>query len=162
MRPLRRAVLAALAGLAWSGTARAEWARGDAVTLPPLTLLDGTRFDPGTLKGKVVVLEFWASWCPFCARQNPHIEALHRAWQARGLEVLAVSIDKTAQAAADYMKQHGYTFRAGLATPEYLRIFRMRRALPQVYVIGRDGRIARIEQGEMFEEDVRDLAAFLK
>ena len=91
-------------------------------------------------RAKVLVLEFWASWCPFCAKQNPHIEALYRAHRTQGLEVLAVSIDKSDQAAADYLKSRGYTLPATMINPAYVRIFRLRRGLPQTYVIGRDER----------------------
>lgn len=157
----RRRILAAAAGLAVPATALAAWDKGEAVDLPRLDLLDGSAFDPAVLKGRVVVLEFWASWCPYCAKQNPYIEALHRAHQARGLEVLAVSIDKSRKAAADYMQAKGYTFRAGMVNPAYERIYRLRRGLPQLYVIGRDGRIAMVEPGEMFEEEIRDIARLL-
>jgi len=157
----RRQIIAATAASMLARPAAAAWGQGEVVQLPPLTLLDGSTFDPAVLKGKVVVLEFWATWCPFCAKQNPHVEALHRAHQARGLEVLAVSIDKTAKAAADYMRTKGYSFRAGMVNPAYERIYRLRRGLPQVYVIGRDSRIARIDMGEMFEEDIRDIATLL-
>ena len=157
----RRQVLVAASSALIARPALAAWDQGEAVQLPSLTLLDGSTFDPATLKGKLVVLEFWASWCPFCAKQNPNVEALHRAQQARGLEVLAVSIDKTAKAASDYMRAKGYTFRAGMVNPAYERIYRLRRGLPQVYVIGRDGKVARTELGEMFEDDIRDLAKLL-
>jgi thiol-disulfide isomerase/thioredoxin len=151
----------ALAVLGLPAIAHAAWDKGEAVTLPPLTLLDGTVLDPASLKDKVVVLEFWASWCPYCAKQNPLIEALHREHQARGLEVVAVSIDKTRKAAADYIKARGYTFRAGMVTPAYEVIRRLRKGLPQTYVIGRDGRIKQIEMGEMFEEEIRAFARYL-
>lgn len=157
----RRQILVAAASTLIAAPATAAWEPGEAVHLPPLTLLDGRTFDPATLKGKLVMLQFWASWCPFCAKQNPHVEALHRARQARGLEVLAVSIDKTSKAASDYMRARGYTFRAGMVNPAYERIYRLRRGLPQVYVIGRDGKVARIELGEMFEDDIRDIAKLL-
>jgi thiol-disulfide isomerase/thioredoxin len=157
----RRQVLVAATSALMARPAAAAWDQGEAVQLPSLTLLDGRTFDPATLKGKLVMLEFWASWCPFCAKQNPHVEALHRAQQARGLEVLAVSIDKTAKAASDYMRAKGYTFRAGMVNPAYERIYRLRRGLPQVYVIGRDGKVARTELGEMFEDDIRDIAKLL-
>ena len=157
----RRQVLVAATSAFIARPALAAWDQGEAVQLPSLTLLDGSTFDPATLKGKLVVLEFWASWCPFCAKQNPLVEALHRAQQARGLEVLAVSIDKTAKAASDYMRAKGYTFRAGKVNPAYERIYRLRRGLPQVYVIGRDGKVARTELGEMFEDDIRDIAKLL-
>ena len=157
----RRQALVATASALIARPAAAAWDQGEAVQLPSLNLLDGKTFDPATLKGKLVMLQFWASWCPFCAKQNPHVEALHRTQQARGLEVLAVSIDKTAKAASDYMRAKGYTFRAGLVNPAYERIYRLRRGLPQVYVIGRDGKVARTELGEMFEDDIRDIAKLL-
>ncbi len=157
----RRDFLALAAGAALPGTAFGAWNKGEAVILPPLTLLDGRPLDRASLRGKVVVLEFWASWCPFCARQNPHIEALYRAHRSRGLEVLAISIDKTQKAAADYLKSHGYTFPAAMQNPAYERIYRLRRGLPQSYVIGRDGRLVLVEMGEMFEEDIRDIAKLL-
>ncbi|MBL8382077.1 MAG: TlpA family protein disulfide reductase [Burkholderiales bacterium] len=159
--PTRRRWLAGAALLALAGPAAASWNRGEAVTLPALTLLDGSALDTSSLRGKVVLLQFWASWCPFCARQNPLIEALHRAHRARGLEVVTVSIDRTPAAAADYMRAKGYSFRAGMINPAYERIYRLRRGLPQVYVIGRDGRVALIELGEMLEDEVGDIARLL-
>jgi thiol-disulfide isomerase/thioredoxin len=163
MQTRRRLIASAtaLAVLGMPARAHAAWDKGEAVTLPPLTFLDGSVLDPSSLKGKVVVLEFWASWCPYCAKQNPLIEALHREHQARGLEVVAVSIDKTAKAASDYLKARGYTFKAGMATPAYEAIRRLRKGLPQTYVIGRDGRIRQIEMGEMFEEEIRAFAQYL-
>jgi thiol-disulfide isomerase/thioredoxin len=157
----RRTFVAALSALLAAGTAHAAWDKGAAVTLPALTLLDGTPLDTAALKGKVVVLEFWASWCPFCAKQNPLIEALHRDNRARGLEVVAVSIDKTAKAAQDYIKAHRYTFRAGMVNPAYEAIYKLRKGLPQTYVIGRDGRIAQLDMGEMFEEDIQAIKRHL-
>jgi len=157
----RRDFLMLAAGAALPVAAFGAWNKGDVVALPPLTLLDGRLLNPATLRGKVVVLEFWASWCPFCTRQNPHIEALYRAHRSRGLEVLAISIDKTQKAAADYLKSRGYTFLAAMLNPGYERIFRLRLGLPQTYVIDREGRLALVEIGEMFEEDIGDIAKLL-
>lgn len=162
----RRFLRAALAGGVVGGAtlprpAFAVWDKGQAVALPPLTLLDGAVLDLTALRGKVVVLEFWASWCPFCAKQNPLIEALYREYKTRGLEVVAVSIDKSRKAADEYMRKHRYSFKAGMISPAYEAIFKLRKGLPQTYVIGRDGRIAQLDMGEMFEEDIRAIARFL-
>lgn len=137
------------------------WNVGEAVAFPPLTLLDGRPLDVARLQGKVVVLQFWASWCPFCANQNPHIEALYRAHAAKGLDVVAVTIDKTAQAANDYLRKKGYTFKAGMINPAYETIYRLRKGLPQTYVIDRSGRVVQIELREMLEDDVQDIAKLL-
>lgn len=137
------------------------WNVGDVVTFPSLKLLDGRSLDVKSLRGKVVVLQFWASWCPFCANQNPHVEALYRAHAAKGLEVVAVTIDKTEKAANDYLRKKGYTFKAGMINPAYEAIYRLRKGLPQTYVIDRSGRVVQIELREMLEDDVQDIAKLL-
>jgi thiol-disulfide isomerase/thioredoxin len=88
------------------------------LVLPPVALLDGSAWKPSGVGGKTLVVYWWASWCPFCAVQSPHIEALWRAQKDQGLEVLALSIDKQPAAAATYMKAKGYSFPAGMLTPE--------------------------------------------
>jgi thiol-disulfide isomerase/thioredoxin len=157
----RRTFITGAAGLFLVRPAFAAWSLGERVALPGLTLLDGSALDLAALKGKVVVLGFWASWCPFCAKQNPLIDRLYRAQRANGLEVVAVSIDKTRKAAADYMKAKGYAFSAGMINPAYESIYRLRKGLPQTYVVGRDGRVLQYEKGEMFEEDVNALTRLL-
>ena len=157
----RREFLALAIGGGLPASALPVWDKDETVSLSPLPLLGGGQFDPALVKGKVLVLQFWASWCPFCARQNPHVETLYRAQRSRGLDVLAVSIDKTREAAIAYLQSHGYTFPAAMINPAYQRIFRLRRGLPQTYVIGRDGKLALVEMGEMFEEDIRNIAKLL-
>ncbi|MCU0813952.1 MAG: hypothetical protein MUC32_06395 [Burkholderiaceae bacterium] len=49
---------------------------GSALTLPTVDLLDGSRFEPGQVRGRVLVLYWWASWCPFCALVTPHVAKL--------------------------------------------------------------------------------------
>lgn len=155
------ATVSAIPALLLAPAVHAAWSTGETVALPPLALLDGSQLDLAALKGKVVVVQFWASWCPFCAKQNPLIEALYRAHRSRGLEVVSISIDKTPAAASEYMRSKGYTFRAGMVTPAWNAIFRLRKGLPQIYVIGRDGRVLQSEMGEMFEEDVKGIARHL-
>jgi thiol-disulfide isomerase/thioredoxin len=128
---------------------------------PALTLLDGTPVDWQRLRGNILILEFWASWCPFCARQNPLLDRFYREHQSRGLEVITISLDKTKDAALGYMKKGGYAFKAGMATEDWTAIYRQRQGLPQVFVIDRLGKIAAIEVREMMEEDIRELARFL-
>ncbi len=137
------------------------WKVGDRVTLPPLELLDGQSVDWAKLLGKVVVLEFWGTWCPFCARQNPILDKFYRDHQAKGLEVITISLDKTKDAASAYMKKGGYAFKAGMATPAWQAIYKQRRGLPQLMVIDRSGKLVMIEVREMLEDDIRDIAKFL-
>jgi len=123
-------------------------------------LVDGRVLKASELAGKTVVVEFWASWCPFCAKQNPHIEKLHKAQGGKGLVVLTFTLDRTDDAAREYLSKHGYTFAAARSTREIEGWFGGRRTLPEVYVIDPKGRIVFKETGEMFEEDIAALARF--
>lgn len=166
----RRKVIGSVAGLAAAGLGLSAWAEaperslprvGSAMALPPVTLLDGRLWRPDQVQGKVLVVYWWASWCPFCAVQSPHIEALWRAQKARGLEVLALSIDKETAAAVNYMKVKGYSFPAGMLTPEVARVLPKPTGLPVVVVRGRDGKVVFAEAGEMLPEDVEGLKKYL-
>jgi thiol-disulfide isomerase/thioredoxin len=128
---------------------------------PALTLLDGTPVDWRGLQGNLLIIEFWASWCPFCARQNPLLDRFYREHQSRGLDVITISLDKTKDTAVAYMKKGGFAFKAAMATEAWAAIYRQRQGLPQVFVIDRRSRIVAIEVREMMEEDIREFARFL-
>ena len=161
-RVLRNSLAAALlAGIGPVGFAQSRWELGQTVQLPTLELLDGNRVDWDALRGKVIVLEFWGSWCPFCARQNPLLDGFYKEHRSRGLEVITISLDKTKQGAIDYMKKGGYAFKAGMVTAEWNAIYKQRKGLPQLFVIDRQGRLVMIEVREVMEDDIRDIARFL-
>ena len=147
-------------GAAYAQTGSA-WKVGDSPSLPPLELLDGTGVNWQALRGRVVVLEFWGSWCPFCARQNPLLDQFYRAHRGRGLEVITISLDKTREAALTYVQKGGYTFKVAMSTPQWNLIAQQRRGLPQLFVLDRQGRLVMIEVREMLEEDIREIAKFL-
>ena len=161
--------LAALGGLpVWAkGSEKPLPKLGSVIHLPDVTLLDGKAWKAGDMRGKTLVVYWWASWCPFCAVQSPHIEALWRAQRANGLEVLALSIDRQAAAAATYMKAKNYSFPAGMLTPQVAKSLAKPAGLPVVVVLkvnGKDGRTGKVvfaEGGEMFPEDIEGLKKYL-
>lgn len=134
---------------------------GAPLAIPPLTLFDGQRFEPAQAQGKVLVIYWWASWCPFCALQSPHMEALWKAHHKRGLQMLALSIDRRAEDATAYLAKHGYTFPAALFTPKIGRVLPKPKGLPVTVVRGRDGRVVMAEAGQLFPEDVEQIARWL-
>jgi thiol-disulfide isomerase/thioredoxin len=134
---------------------------GTRLAVPALQRLDGSTFEPRDAEGRVLVVYWWASWCPFCALTTPHIETLWRAQRQRGLMLLALSIDKTPQPARDYLAQRGYTFPAAWVTPALARALPKPRGLPVTLVRGRDGRVLQAEAGQLFSEDVQELARHL-
>lgn len=152
-RSLLAAGLASLVLPAWSaGDERIVWS--------DIKLADGRVLAASELKGKTVVVEFWATWCPFCKKQNPHIQKLYESSRGRGLTVLTFSSDKTVAAVLEYQRAHGYTFPVAMAGGQSDAWFGKRKTLPEVFVVDRQGRIVHAEGGEMFEEDVAALSRF--
>ena len=159
--PLRRALpLAALLSLLLVLAAPAARA-AETVRWTDITLLDGRTLSAAELNGKTVVVQMWASWCPFCMRQNPHIQKLHEA-AAGKLLVLGLSIAKAPATEIDYMKKRGYTFAAAMAPKEADQWFGKRRTLPEVYVVAPGGKVMFREDGEMFPEDIAALIRFAR
>jgi hypothetical protein len=134
---------------------------GSKLALPDVVLLDGTTFRASEADGQVVVLYWWASWCPFCAQQSPHMDKLWLAHKGRGLRMLGLSIDRKADEAGSYLARKGYTFPAGLVTPAVARVLPKPKGLPVTIVRGRDGRVLAAETGQLFPEDVEQIARFL-
>jgi thiol-disulfide isomerase/thioredoxin len=56
---------------------------------------DGNPLSLQSLRGKVVLIDFWASWCGPCRRENPHVVAAYQQYHGKGFDVLGVSLDKT-------------------------------------------------------------------
>jgi len=134
---------------------------GAGVELPSVRLLDGRELPASHWKGKVVVIELWATWCPFCARQNPHLDRLHRAHRDRGLEVIALSIDSDPEVARRYVSERGYSFHAAMFDERWQAAIGRPKGLPIVWVVGRDSKLARLEIGELFAEDIDDFSKLL-
>ncbi|MDE2047541.1 MAG: TlpA family protein disulfide reductase [Betaproteobacteria bacterium] len=135
---------------------------GARINWPDVKLIDGRVLPSAELNRRVVIVEFWGSDCPFCARQNPQLEKLNRSLQGTQAMVLTFSIDAQAQTAADYVARHGYTFPVALAPARGATLLGVRKGLPELYVIEPGGRVAEKQVGEMFPEDVQALARYAK
>ena len=129
--------------------------------LVPADLLDGGRFEPAQAEGRVLVLYWWASWCPFCAQQSPEMQKLWDSARDRGLKMLALSIDKKREDATAYLRKRGYTFPTAWLGPDLARHYPKPDGLPVTVVRGRNGRVVQAEKGQLFPEDVADLARWL-
>ena len=75
-------------------TATAGVDRSQALSNHPLTSMDGKQLKLSSFKGDVVVVNFWASWCPPCRKELPVMDAWNTSWSGRGARVIAISIDK--------------------------------------------------------------------
>jgi len=156
----RRAFLSVAAALLAAPAGARAADVGGRIGWPDVTLVDGTTIAAAQLARQPVVVEFWATWCPFCRRQNPHLEALWREVKGRGLHVLTFALDKDPEKVRGYTAEYGYTFPVTLAASPVARQFEPRKGLPELYVVDGSGRIVMRESGEMFPEDVRALARY--
>lgn len=164
----------ALAGGPWSAalaqpaSAAAEEAKapplppvGSVLNVPRLALLDGSVFEPVQAQGQPLLVYWWSSTCPFCALQSPSMDQLWQSQKGRGLQMVALSIDKKPEDAAAYLKAKGYRFPAGWASPEWRKAFPKPRGLPITLLRGRDGKLLLAEKGQMFAEDVEAMASLI-
>jgi len=163
-RDMLRAGAAAAAGWvglgARPGQALGATAPDDLATTgwPALHLLDGSTWSSESWVGLAGVLVVWATWCPYCHRHNPRVEALHRAVAGRPIRVLSASLDADPEQVRRHVRERGYTFPVTMEA-ELLRIhFGLRRVTPTTVTFDRRGRILQRIPGEMAEADLMALA----
>ena len=124
--------------------AHADAVVGQAVPAFTTPTLDGKNFDLAALKGKVVVLHFWATWCAACREEMPALEAVYRQYHNKGLEVLAVSADRPrAQSDVDQV-MHYFTFPASMLGAVTKNELGTVTAIPVTYVIDKEGTLENI------------------
>ena len=113
----------------------------------------GEILDLNDYKGKVVYLDFWASWCKPCFVSFPHMQQLHEKYSAQGLQIVAVNLDKDTQKAKQFLAkllEEGHapmTFAIG-ADPkgEYATTYKLT-GMPSTYVIDKSGTVRYIHKG---------------
>ena len=94
-----------------------------------------------SLKGKVVYLDFWASWCEPCKKSFPWMHAIKQSYADQGFEIVAVNLDKDRKLADEFLKEMDVNFKvafdeSGASASEYKL-----RGMPSSYLIGRDGKV---------------------
>ena len=135
---------------------------GAPLALPDVPLFGGGMFHASEAQGHVVLIYWWASWCPFYAEQTPYIQKLWDTQRSRGMKMLGLSVDRRLEDARRYMALRGYTFPTGFNTPQIERVLpRPGKGLPVTCVRGKDGRVVMAEMGQLFPEDVEQIARFL-
>ena len=91
--------------------------------------------------GKILVLNFWATWCPPCLEELPSLNAFHKRMAASGVVVLGVSVDKNDQQYKAFLKRNGVAFETGrdpdANTPADYGTFKY----PETYIISPDGKV---------------------
>ena len=147
-----------VAVLALSGTAL----RADPAPNWDLKDLSGKSVKLSDFKGKVVVLDFWATWCPPCRAEIPDFIDLQKQYQSKGFTVVGVSIDQGGTAAvAPFVKSHNINYPIVMGDESVVHQYGDVEAIPTTFIIDPKGNIAGMHQGQtpksVFEAEIKKL-----
>jgi len=123
-----------------------------------LKSLDGRAVKLSDFRGKVVVLNFWATWCAPCRVETPWLVDLYRQYKERGLEVVGVSMDDGDQEhVSDFVKEMGINYTVLTGNHAVGDAYGGARFLPQTFFIDRDGKIIKHNFGIKNKSDLEDV-----
>jgi peroxiredoxin len=157
---------AALAGLLLLGSA---WA--DAAPLAPLALapdftlrtLDGKNLRLGEQRGRVVLVNFWATWCGPCRQEMPHLNKLYDKYRSSGFMLLGVNVDEDTRNAVAVADKLGVRFPVLPDADKRVSQKYDLRAMPSTVLIDRDGRVRHVHRGyqsgyeDTYDRQIREL-----
>ena len=124
----------------------------------PLTDLHGKRVRLRDYRGKIVVLNFWATWCGPCNQEMPLLVSVEKEYSARGVIFLGASLDdsKTEEHIPDFLRKYHVQFPILLgATADNLEKLRLGQGVPATAFIDREGMVAARVSGEIREQEIR-------
>jgi thiol-disulfide isomerase/thioredoxin len=110
---------------------------------PPLVLttLDGSTFDLATLRGKVVMVNYWATWCAPCRKEMPKLDTFYKKYQARGLEIVGISIDFERDFEKARKVARAVTYPTAVAKSITDDGFGTTKAVPITWIVDTDGKV---------------------
>ncbi|MCY4064449.1 MAG: TlpA disulfide reductase family protein [Chloroflexi bacterium] len=128
-----------------------------------LTLFDGTAFRLSDYRGQVVLINFWASWCPPCRDEAPDLQALYEDYRALGFKVLGVNmLESSRRKALEFIDEFGISYPNGEDIGERVTNLYRVEAPPESFLIDRRGEVRRFFIGNVRYDDVSaDIAALL-
>ena len=134
--------------LAYLGAAQAVEEGLLAGQRPPqfsVTDLNGTQRSLEDYAGNILVLHFWATWCPYCRSQIPQLQTLHNEWGRKGVEVLAISTDENPQQLQQFVEANRLPYPIiadnGEGGPYFLGDRYEVSSIPVTYILDREGKV---------------------
>jgi thiol-disulfide isomerase/thioredoxin len=138
---------------------------GDHPNAPAISLTDieGKRLDLADYKGKVVVLNFWATWCGPCRIEIPGLMEMQNKYAHQGFSVIGISMDDESGSVVEFYKEFGMNYPVAVGNQRIGELYGGIFGLPTTFLIGRDGRIYAKHTGAtnpvVIEDEVQQLLA---
>jgi len=123
------------------------------------TTTTGEKFTNASIKGKVVLLEFWTTWCGFCADEAAFVDKIGRELADKGLILLAINVGESKKTVKKYLEQHPRSCKLVMMEDTNLAAMYQANVYPIYVVIDRDGNIAGTQRGAAGEDALRRLIA---
>lgn len=127
----------------------------------PLTDSKGASVDLSAYKGRVLLLDFWATWCEGCKEEIPWFMEFQDKYNKMGLTVVGASLDDGWKSVEQYLREHKINYRVVLGTFESAKQFGVDKGMPVTLLIDRDGKIANVNLGMVdkaaFEREIQTL-----
>ncbi len=129
-----------------------------------LSDLSGVKVASSTFAGKVVILDFWATWCPPCREEVPHFVELQRKYASQGLVIVGLSLDAGgAGDVAPFAKEHNINYPMLIGADDVAKAYGGINSIPTAFVIDRQGKVVQRFVGftspEVFEQTIAPLLA---
>ena len=120
---------------------------------------EGEKFSNDSIKGKIVLLEFWTTWCKFCVDEAPFVDKLGHELADKGLVVLAINVGESKKTVKKYLDLHPRNSKIVLMEDTNLAAMYQATVYPIYVVIDRDGNVAGTQRGAGGEPALRRLIA---
>lgn len=152
----------ALAAIALtSAFAGPETLKGKSIPDFAMKSVTGTSYTAKSLKGKVVILDFWATWCAPCVAASPTMQKLYTKYSKQGLVVLGSNITDSADGVKGYVKKHGYTYPFTQGNEAYAKKVGIS-AIPVFVFIDKKGVVQKVDTGFSASTSPADWEATVK
>lgn len=121
-----------------------SWGEVNSLQVAPdfaLKTIQGKKIQLSDYKGKVVLLSFWATWCPPCRKEVPDFVRLQNEYGRQGFAVIAVAVGDSRQHVEDFVDRNGMALAVGLGDYKLRQLYGGVNSLPTNFLVGRDGRV---------------------